>query len=103
MACSTLRLKCAQVADPRAAEGDGDGGGGASGAKEQDALTGEFDAGLLAGHDHSAAVGIVAAEAGLIDHDGVHRPGDASSFVQLVQKRDHRPLVRHGDVETTEL
>jgi hypothetical protein len=70
---------------------------------EQDAPAGEFDAGLLAGHDHPAAVGIVAAECGPIDHDGVHRPGDASPLVQLFQKRDHRSLVRHGDVETTEL
>ena len=46
------------------------------GAQEQDPLAGEFDSGLPTGHDHPAPVSVVASEAGPIDHDGVHRPGE---------------------------
>jgi hypothetical protein len=89
----------AQSADPRAAESERDGGRGAPGAQDQDPLARQLYSGLPAGHDHPAPVGVVAAEPGALYHDGVHRPGDAGSLVQLVQKRDHRPFVGHGDVE----
>src|SRR5829696_2852212 len=89
----------AQLPYAHLAESEGDGSRRTPGAQEQNPLAGQIYPGLPAGHDHPAAVGVVAAERRTIYHDGVNRPGDAGSLVQLVQEQDHRPLVRHSDVE----
>ena len=92
-----------QLADSRFSKGDSDSGRGAPGAQEQGTPAREPDAGLLTSHDHSVPVGVISAQRGALDDDGVYRPGDMSARVQLVHERDHRPLVRHSDVETSKL
>jgi hypothetical protein len=84
-------------------EGDRDGGGGTPGAEEQDAPAREFYSGLLTGHHHPAPVRVETTQRGGFDHHGVDGARDACALVQLVQERDHGPLVRHRDVEAPEL
>src|SRR5687767_9233266 len=103
--CGALHAPVGDVklTDPGLTEGDRDGGCGTAGAEEQNSLAREFYAGLLAGHDHTAPVRIETAHPGILDHHGVESARDASFLVQFVHLRDHSPLVRHGNVEASEL
>src|ERR687890_2575814 len=93
----------AKLIYPCFAESDRDGGGGPPCTEEQDALAREFYAGFLAGHHHPASVRVETAQPVVFDHHGVDGARDAGALVQLVHERDHRPLVRHRNVEAPEL
>src|SRR5829696_6064852 len=93
----------AQLPYAHLAESEGNGSRRAPGAKEQDRLAGQIYPGLLAGHDHPAPVGVIAAQPGVFYHHGIHGAGDPGSFIHVVEKREHRPFVGHCDVEAPEV